>query len=312
MVVLVLAACWQRAGRLVGTSNVSPVFEQVARELEVDFRGKLAAHDPSWPRPLVVVGVWLRRARYADLAAQLDYGMGQRGVEAASRFYFEHDAATLSFAESALLCGLAERPPQRWLDGGSLKTARATALERLRPRHPEVEHAAALSLEQLVPAYVSPRERGAVEHMPGAGPHVDLVYGPDPAGLPRDVGLVAPRLAFAIAEFAREAAFLHDLTVLEHLGAWSDRLIRGSTTRVSAHAYGQAFDVSAFRLADGRRIAVADHDEPAVLDVLAPIEATLSLYCDLLITWRSEPLMHQDHYHCEVIAPRPGADMLRP
>ncbi len=48
-----------------------------------------------------------------------------------------------------------------------------------------------------------------------------------------------------------------ELAAVEHLGVYNCRNVRNSTVWLSQHALGQALDVSAVRLADGRRITVA-------------------------------------------------------
>lgn len=246
----------------------------------------------------------------------IDYGMGQHGIDAAARYYFHHGADTLDLAESAVLVGMVSRPPRRWLDETTLRSARQQVLGRLAALGAEtfpaaaIDAAKAIPLEHLVPAYLGPRERGAIGNVPGEGPHVLFVYGLDTTQTPATIWRVAPRLADAVLEFARESYFVHDVRVIEHLGVYNDRLVRGSERTVSAHAFGQAFDLSAFHFADGSRLAVVDHANPVVAAKLSELEATLRMYCDELVTWRSEPIHHQDHYHCEIHAPRPGLEAL--
>lgn len=301
------------ASVLHDTAPTSPAFRQVALHAGVHPARELARG--VFPAPLVrlALGCCVARARLFDEhAARLDYGMGQHGVDAAARYYFGHPASALDAAESMVLLGFLEQPPARWLDAASVRGARERSARRLHgsPLQREAERALQIPLDRLVPAYVSPRARGAIASLPGQGEHVELWYLPAPGIEPGDVGLVAPQLADAVLEYAREVAFLYDVRAFEHLGAYNDRMIRGSTTELSAHAFGQAFDLAAFRFADGHRVAVADHRDPAVLRELAPLEAQLALFCDVLLTWKNEPTLHQDHYHCEVLAPRPGSERL--
>lgn len=242
---------------------------------------------------------WGKRAIVEQYVATEDYGMGQRGVVAASRYYFHQEPAQLGLAQSAVLVGLVARAPRHWLDEETLRTARREGLQHLQRTEPSPP-----SLEELVPAYLSPRERGAVDSLPGSGEHVDL-FGYGRSDVPTGIRRVAPLLAVQIAELFREAYFLLDLRGADHLGVYADRLVRGSATSVSAHAYGQAIDLSGFRYADGTRVLVAEHEEPATRARLMQIEDLLRTYCDVVITWRDDPLRHWDHYHCEVKAERP-------
>ncbi len=241
---------------------------------------------------------WGKRAILEKYVATEPYGMDQRGVLAASRFYFHKEPAQLGLAESAVLVGLAARVPRHWLDEETLQAARREGLQHLHRTEPDPP-----SLEELVPAYLSPRERGAVDSLPGFGEHVDL-FGYGRSDVPTGIRRVAPRLAVQLNELFREAFFLLDLRGADHLGVYADRLVRGSATSVSAHAYGQAIDLSGFRYADGTRALVADHEDSATLVRLTQIEDLLRAYCDVVITWRDDPTLHSDHYHCEVKAER--------
>lgn len=61
----------------------------------------------------------------------VDYGIGQRGVGAASRGYFGKVPADLTLAESAMMVGLVPDPPQRTLSRSRAESARKTALLRV-------------------------------------------------------------------------------------------------------------------------------------------------------------------------------------
>jgi hypothetical protein len=49
-----------------------------------------------------------------------------------------------------------------------------------------------------------------------------------------------------------------EVRTIEHLGSYSCRTIRGSSA-MSEHASGNAIDISAFVLSDGRRVTLVDH-----------------------------------------------------
>lgn len=323
-VVLALGWAWRAAGPPPAVTAIAPLFleatvaaedprferhhalalgvrrtltQKLARRLHPG-RGKVAYA----VQALRAVGLelrWSKREILEAFVATESYGMGQRGVAAASSYYFHHAPNRLSLGESALLVGLVARAPQRWLDEDTLKAARREGLAYLHRTEEQPP-----PLEELVPAYLSPRERGAVDTLPGVGEHVE-VFGYGRTDVGTTIRLVAPLLARQTSEFFREAFFLVDLRGVDHLGIYADRFVRGSATAVSAHAYGQAFDVSGFRFADGSRIRVADHDDPAVLARLLPLEQLLRMYFDVVITWREDPTLHRDHYHCEVLGPRP-------
>lgn len=324
-VALALGWAWVAAGPPPAVTALAPIFLEatVAAEdpvfyrhhgLRYGVRRTLAQKLARRMRPghgklaygvhaVLALGLELRWSKREILQAFVDtesYGMGQRGVIAASQYYFEHGPERLTLAESAVLVGLTARAPQRWLDEDTLKAARRDGLAHL---HRTEEKP--VSLEQLVPAYLSPRERGAVDLLPAVGEHVE-VFGYGRTDVGTTIRLVAPLLARQTNEFFREAYFRFDLRGVDHLGVYADRLVRGSATSVSAHAYGQALDVSGFRFADGSRIVVAGHDDPAVLERLLPLEALLRTYFDVVITWREDPKLHGDHYHCEVQGARVG------
>ena len=264
-------------------------------------------------RALLALALESRFQKAELLAAYLDgvdYGMGQRGIGPAARYYFGHEATELELHESVVLVGLAADPPQEWLAEPSLREARTSVLRKLhatpniRFDRTQLSDAASLPFGRFVLPYLTPRQRGAIESLPAESPHVAFFSYATPDH-PTPVGLVAPRLREQILELGREASFLHDVVGFTHFGAFNDRLVRGSLSKVSAHAYGQAFDISGFRFADGSTLRVVDHETPDVERRLAPLEELLHAYCDLVIDWRVEPLHHQDHYHCEVKAERP-------
>ena len=264
-------------------------------------------------RVLLALALEARLQKPELLAAYLDgvdYGMGQRGIGPAARFYFGHEATELELHESVVLVGLAADPPQEWLAEPSLREARTSVLRKLhdtpsiRFDRTQLSDAATLPFGRFVLPYLTPRQRGAIDSLPAESPHVAFFSYATPDH-PTPVGLVAPRLREQVLELGREASFLHDVVGFTHFGAFNDRLVRGSLSKVSAHAYGQAFDISGFRFADGSTLRVVDHETPDVERRLAPLEELLHAYCDLVIDWREEPLHHQDHYHCEVKAERP-------
>ena len=55
---------------------------------------------------------------------------------------------------------------------------------------------------------------------------------------------------------AAKAAFGHEVTQVNHLGSYNCRNMRGSPTRLSQHAFANAFDVAGFQLNDGKRLVI--------------------------------------------------------
>lgn len=73
----------------------------------------------------------------------VDYGMKQRGIAMAARYYFHKTPSQLTPAESALLVGMVPSPPQQKLSLRSLVQGQAKALSRMQShwpnRYPQVE-----------------------------------------------------------------------------------------------------------------------------------------------------------------------------
>jgi predicted double-glycine peptidase len=122
---------------------------------------------------------------------------------------------------------------------------------------------------------------------------------------PSDINNVSASLMPAIAAFLDDARKKFELTGIDHLGVYNDRPTRQNEKVVSAHAFGQAIDISGFRFKDGSEIKVADHDNPDVLLKLNKMEACLSRHFLVVVDWRDDPKWHQTHFHCEVRGPRP-------
>jgi hypothetical protein len=92
---------------------------------------------------------------------------------------------------------------------------------------------------------------------------------------------------------------------IEHLGSYNCRNIRGQSTP-SEHATGNAIDISAFVLSDGRRVALKDHwDAPDGRSAF--LRAVRDKGCDYFATVLSPDYnaAHADHFHFDQ-AQRPG------
>lgn len=243
----------------------------------------------------------------------IDYGCGQRGIGAAARYYFHKEPAQLTVAESAVLVGIvphpdlcpAGQPP----DLQQMATGEQTALSRMAfffarrysPERMDIEKS--VPLDRLVYPYKDAWDRGATDIIPETWRGVSFYFYASP-DTPGAISQAAPCLKERMAGFLDEARETLHIVGIDHLGCYNDRPMRQSQTVLSAHAYGQAIDISGFRFADGRRIRVADHAIPSVASALAPIENLLKHHFDIVVDWRSDPLRHQTHYHCEVRGPR--------
>lgn len=62
---------------------------------------------------------------------EIDYGMGQRGIEAAARFYFHKTPDKLTLAESAVMVGMVPYAPTKWPDPALIEMQRGKALDRI-------------------------------------------------------------------------------------------------------------------------------------------------------------------------------------
>lgn len=151
-----------------------------------------------------------------------------------------------------------------------------------------------------------------------AGPPVSPlppVTGPEGCGIGTPVSLpdTAPArpvadcpLALAVAAWrmhglsaAAEATLGTRVAQIEHLGTYACRDIRGREGRRSQHATGRALDISAFRLADGRRIPVTAWNGPE------PGARFLRAARDSACRWFGAVLgpeynaAHHDHFHVD-------------
>lgn len=92
---------------------------------------------------------------------------------------------------------------------------------------------------------------------------------------------------------------------IEHLGSYNCRNIRGGNSP-SEHASGNAIDISAFVLSDGRRVSLIDHwDSPDGRSAF--LRAVRDGSCDYFSTVLSPDYnkAHADHFHLDQ-AQRPG------
>lgn len=129
----------------------------------------------------------------------------------------------------------------------------------------------------------------------------------------RPVG-VAPSCAVGAAlllwqrDVVQPMARLHlgrNVRLIEHLGSYNCRSIRGGQ-RPSEHSTGNAIDISAFILSDGRRVSLDEHwDAPDGRSAF--LQAVRGGACDYFNTVLSPDYnaAHADHFHLDQ-AQRPG------
>jgi hypothetical protein len=119
---------------------------------------------------------------------------------------------------------------------------------------------------------------------------------------------VAPSCAVAAGlllwqrDVVQPMALLHlgrKVREIEHLGSYNCRNIRGSSTP-SEHASGNAIDISAFVLSDGRRVSLSEHwDSPDGRSAF--LRAVRNGSCDYFSTVLSPDYnkAHADHFHLD-------------
>jgi len=246
----------------------------------------------------------------------IDYGYGCHGITAAAKYYFHTAPQDLTVAQSAILVGLVPDPPQpdivaqsqktlQYENLGKLAQGEHTALGRmaffLPGRYSDVQlgEEQRIPLDRLIYPYKDAWDRGATEQIPATWHGVGFYFFADPE-YPTGINNVAPCLKDRMAGFLDEARSRYYIRGIDHLGVYDDRTMRQSAATLSAHAYGQAIDISGFRFADGREISVADHDNPEVARQLAHIETLLRRHFDIVVVWHEDPLRHETHFHCEV------------
>ena len=241
----------------------------------------------------------------------IDYGMGQHGIKAAAAYYFHKTTDRLTLPESAILVSLVSHPPQipGELNNANLLQGEKMALDRIafffphRYSQAEVQAAGNIPLDHLIYPDKDALDRGATDFVPATWHDVGFYFFADPEET-NSIDHVSSSLKPALAAFLDEAHRRFGLIGLDHLGVYNDRPMRQSQTTLSAHAFGQAIDVSGFRFKNGSHISVKDHADPKIAAHLAPLEALLKKHFPIVVDWRDDPLRHQTHFHCEVRGPR--------
>jgi len=88
---------------------------------------------------------------------EIDYGMGQHGIEAAAQFYFHTTPDRLTLAQSAVIVGMVPYAPAHWPNPALIELQRGKALDRIAFFFPnmytqqEIDAARKPSLKTLLP-----------------------------------------------------------------------------------------------------------------------------------------------------------------
>ena len=234
----------------------------------------------------------------------IDYGMGQHGIAGAAQYYLHRTPAQLTMPEAAILVGIVPDPMQQGLDFERVTKGQQTALGRMvfffpqRYTQSDSDAAQAIPLNRLVYPDKDAWDRYATEEIPAEWHGVKFYFYASPDE-PLPVDNAAQCFKDRLAGFLDDAHKSLHLVGIDHLGLYNDRTTRFSATDLSAHAFGQAMDMSGFRFADGTRIEVVDHRNPIVMKRLAPVEAMLNRHFDAVVDWNDNAL-HQTHFHVEV------------
>lgn len=242
----------------------------------------------------------------------IDYGMGYRGVDQAAEGYFHRTPAQLTLPMSATLVGIVPKPPrcaEDLADLGRIAEGRQVALDRIRAFFPDkyaksaTLAAGGVELSHLIYPLKDAWDRHVDSSLPADWNGICFYFDLAP-GKPAPLNGMHRSLMRRLVKFLSEAHRQFGLVGIDHIGTYNDRLQRGSKRSISAHAFGQAIDISGFRFADGSRFRVADHEALSAQPRLAAMEKLLRRYFDLVIDWKRDPVGHGNHFHAEVFGPR--------
>jgi hypothetical protein len=140
------------------------------------------------------------------------------------------------------------------------------------------------------------QRRGATETIPASWNGVGFFFNFAEESQP--IAFAHPSLKRRLNEFLVEVKSKQDLTGLDHLGIYADRYVEGTST-LSTHADGKAIDIAGLRFADGRRLAVSEHDQPEKAKQLRELASLLRQHFDVVLDWDYDA-KHANHFHAEV------------
>jgi Extensin-like protein C-terminus len=108
--------------------------------------------------------------------------------------------------------------------------------------------------------------------------------------------------------------FGQQVVEIRQISAYSCRGMNGnSNARISEHAFGNALDVAAFTLADGRKVTVKDgwHGSPEEQGFLRDIEAAACAQFSTVLAPGSN-VYHYDHIHVDLMRRASGSQICNP
>ncbi len=248
----------------------------------------------------------------------VDYGLGCRGIEQAAGVYFGKRPEELDLAESAILVGLVPSPPRRYLTSEDLNRGRLKALGRVayffgnRYTDSQLAEAARRPLAGWVLPYVDAAGRGATATVPATVSGVRFFYYSAPTR-PTPLRHLHPSFADRLRAFARYAHAKVGLRGIAHIGAYVDRLQRGDTETLSAHALGRALDIRGFLFQEGHLVEARASQDVYSDHKLTEARQALQRFFPRVLWYGNEPRRHHDHIHIELPAPASAlSDMFTP
>ncbi|HEX2216067.1 MAG TPA: extensin family protein [Xanthobacteraceae bacterium] len=155
---------------------------------------------------------------------------------------------------------------------------------------------------------------------PPLGPRRDIALASAPASVQPPATLACPlvsRLDQWMASAVQPAAqrwFGQQVAEIRQISAYSCRGMNGNPrARISEHAFGNALDIAAFTLADGRQITVKNgwRGEPEEQGFLRDVHAAACEYFSTVLAPGSNRF-HYDHIHVDLARRRSGRSYCNP
>ena len=112
------------------------------------------------------------------------------------------------------------------------------------------------------------------------------------------MALALSRFETEIVQLAAQRYFQQPVAEIRHLGTYNCRVMRGKQELLSEHAYANAIDIAAFRLADGATISVKQHwkDAGTKSQFLHEVAKKSCRVFNTVLT-PNYNAMHADHFH---------------
>lgn len=240
---------------------------------------------------------------------RIRYGLGTVGIQEASQKYFRKSAKNLRLYEAVILVSLVPSEPQTMEEVYEGLARRGTVINRIYTRYSDKYSWSVLEKVAVVPAGMAiypdktAWDRGATDSLPPVIQGVSLYSFTDKLNA-RPIYFLNPDLKKRLDEFCDDAHQEVDLVGLDYQSAFTEDSMHGGNADSSAHAYGQALDVSGFRFDDGSVVSVSELAAGKKDERVDWIIARLKKEFDVVIDWRNESGQHSDHIHVEVRATR--------